>query len=216
MDDRFMNPEALTQAILARTSGSPCQRFHMLACDYVDGELDEAQRSLLRRHMDHCVDCSALVRALTESQTVLPTLDQMDPGPWFTQRVLRNTSQRPIPRSFDARAVWRKLMHRPRIALETAYLGAVAGMMGMYAPVPWHSLRPPALVQALSLKAPAQRVMGQVIQAEQRTSASLHRTFLPRVDAPPSAGFWQRASARVRGWLEWLRKVLKPSKPANP
>ncbi|HET6329235.1 MAG TPA: zf-HC2 domain-containing protein [Holophagaceae bacterium] len=216
MDESFVNPEALTQAILARTSGSPCQRLRALACDFVDGELDGAQEDLVRGHAEHCAACAALVKALAESKAVLPALAEVDPGPWFMQRVLRSTSMRAVEPGFDARAAWRKLMHRPRIALEAAYLGAVAGMMGMYAPVPWRSLELPALVQTVPLKAPAQRVMGQVIQAEQRTSASLRRVFLPRVEASPSANLWQRVSARVRSWLQRLEKVLKPSNAANP
>src|SRR5690348_7617219 len=107
MDESFMNSETLTQAILARTSGSPCERLHALACDFVDGELGEAQGSLLRGHMDHCAACAALVKALAESAAVLPALAEVDPGPWFTQKVLRSTSMRPIEPGFVARAAWR-------------------------------------------------------------------------------------------------------------
>ncbi|HXC15949.1 MAG TPA: hypothetical protein VNV60_00765 [Holophagaceae bacterium] len=207
-----MNSEALTQAILARTSGSPCERLHALACDLVDGGLDGAQEDLARGHAEHCAACAALMKALAESKAVLPALAEVDPGPWFTQRVLRSTSMRPLESGFDARAAWRRLMHRPRIALEAAYLGAVAGMMGMYAPVPWRSLELPALVQTVPIKAPVHRVMGRVIQAEQRATASLQRVFTPRVEAPPD-GLWHRLSARVRGWLQRFEKA---SKPANP
>ena len=212
MDEPFMNSEALTQAILARTSGSPCERLHELACDFVDGELGEAQGSLLLGHMAHCAACAALVRALAESKTVLPALAEVDPGPWFTQRVLRSTSMRPAGTGFDARAAWRKLMHRPRIALEAAYLGAVAGMVGMQVPVPWRSLEPPAVVRVLSLKTPAERVIGQVMEAGEHATAPLRRVFTPPAKAA-SDGFWHRLSVRLRGWLQRVQKFPKPANP---
>ncbi len=212
MDERSLDPEALTQAILARTSGAPCRRARALACDFVDGGLDGAQADLLRGHLAHCAACSALVRALAESGRLLPTLAEADPGPWFTQRVLRSTSRRSAGHGPDVRAAWRKLLHRPRIALETAYLGAVAGMMGLYAPVPWHSLVPPAQVWTVPLQASAQRAAGAVVRVEQYTAASLRRTFLPLREASP-AGLWQRAVAKVRGWLKRLEAALKPANP---
>ena len=213
MDESFMNSELLTQAILARTSGSPCERLHALACDFVDGALEEAQGSLLRGHMDHCAACAGLVRALVESKAVLPAMAEVDPGPWFTQRVLRTTSWRPAGQGFDARAAWRRLLHRPRIALETAYLGAAMGLIGLHAPVPWHSLRPPALIQTLPLKAPAERMAGSLIQAEQRTAAALRDALHPDAEASFAAGLWRRASFKVRGWFQNREKA---SNPANP
>ena len=210
MDESWMNAEALTQAILARTSGSPCERLHTLACDFVDGALDEARSGLLRGHMDHCASCAALVRALAESSAVLPAMADVDPGPWFTQRVLRTTSRRPLERGFDARALWRKLLHRPRIALETAYLGAALGVVGLQAPVPWHSLRAPAVVRNLAV--PAQRVVGDVVQGGQRTAASLRRIFPARAEGIPSS-LWQRATAKVRAWIRTVRKTPQPANP---
>ena len=212
MDERSMDPEALTQAILARTSGAPCRRVHTLACDFVDGGLDGVQADLLRGHLAGCAECSALVRALAESGRLLPALAEADPGPWFTQRVLGSTSRRPVARGPDARAAWRRLLHRPRIALEAAYLGAAAGVMGLYAPVPWHSLVPAAQVWTVPLHGPAQRLTGAVVRAEQHTAASLRRTFLPLRETSP-AGLWRRAVAKVRGWLERLEMALKPANP---
>ncbi|HEX9008758.1 MAG TPA: zf-HC2 domain-containing protein, partial [Holophagaceae bacterium] len=212
MDERSLDPEALTQAILARTSGAPCRRARALACDFVDGGLDGAQADLLRGHLAHCTACSALVRILAESGKLLPALAEADPGPWFTQRVLRSTSRRPAARGTDARTAWRRLLHRPRIALEAAYLGAVAGMMGLYAPVPWHRLVPPAQVWTAPLQGPAQRLTRVVVRTERHTAAALRRTFLPLRETAP-AGLWRRAVAKVRGWLKRLEAALKPANP---
>lgn len=225
-----LDPEAaadLTQAILARTSGSPCQRLQALACDFVDGLLDEGQGSLLRGHMDQCTACAALVAALANAGELLPTMAEVDPGPWFTQRVMRATVYAPRRPAFDLPTAWVKLMHRPRIALEAAYLGAAAGLMGAYLPVPLPTLalRIPALVQPL--RASAQRVAGQILEAEQRTQASLTRTVLPGITpdrAAPSLTLWQRGTGQVWAWWKGLWKALspsakaeeKPSKAANP
>lgn len=248
MDETFMNPQQpplgpeasldLTKAILAHTSGSPCQRLQTLACEYVDGELDQGQASLVRAHLEHCHACSALVTALTEMKRVLPTLAQVDPGPWFTQRILRATLHAPRRDSaFNLRAAWFKLLHRPRIALEIAYLGAAAGMMGLYLP---HPTLPeagslPAIVRTLSpqhlvqpLLAPAKRVAGAVMQAEKRTSTALKGAFLPKegleIQAASGQSRWQLMSYKVLTWLKRAAGSLhssakaeeKSSKPANP
>lgn len=217
-------PLDLTRAILARTSGDPCQRLQHLACDFVDGHLDAGQAGLARLHLGHCEACSALVAALATLQATLPTLAQAEPGPWFTQRVLRATRQAPdqrtsAPRPANPGDLWRQLMRRPRIALEAAYLGAAAGLMGIHLPlpVPDLDLRVPALVQPLG--ASAQRVasrLEQVAQAERRTAQSLQEGLRPLVEpglAPLRRGnLWQRLIATIRTRVRALRG-LPPTPP---
>ncbi|NWJ40090.1 MAG: zf-HC2 domain-containing protein [Geothrix sp.] len=213
--DPGASPE-LTRAILARTSGDPCHRLQSLACDFVDGTLEAGQASLVRLHLGHCEACSALVEALTSLRTDLPAMTEVDPGPWFTQAVLRATRHQPIRRSADLRGLWWRLMHRPRISLETAYLGAAAGLMGTYLPLPALAPRVPALVQPLGDS--ALRVAGQVAQAERRTSASLQRSLRPIVSprpAPrPRGSLWQRLSSWIRTRLQVFRRTPPP--PPSP
>lgn len=211
----------LTQAILARTSGNPCRRLQDLACDFVDGTLEAGQASLVHLHLGHCKACSALVEALASLQADLPAMAQVDPGPWFTQAVLRATRHQPLEKSVDLRGLWWRLMHRPRIALEAAYLGAAAGLMGIYLPMPVP--RVPALVQPLGDS--ALRVADQVAQAERRTSASLQRSLRPIVSPRPApaskGGLWRRLSSWTRTRLQVFRRpppspeAPKPP-PANP
>lgn len=211
--DPGASPE-LTRAILARTSGDPCHRLQSLACDFVDGALEAEQASLVRLHLGHCGACAALVEALASLQTDLPALAQVDPGPWFTQAVLRATRHQPIRRGADLRDLWWRLMHRPRIALEAAYLGAAAGLMGVYLPLPAPQV--PALVQPLGDS--ALRVAGQVAQAERRTSASLQRSLRsivsPRSAPLPRGSLWQRLSSWTRTRLQAFRKA--PAPPPSP
>ena len=220
------SPE-LTRTILARTSGDPCHRLQSLACDFVDGALEAEQASLVRLHLGHCAACSALVGALASLQADLPSMAQADPGPGFTQAVLRATRRQPPRREADPRDLWRKLMHRPRIALEAAYLGAAAGLVGIYlpTPIPDLALRVPALVQPLGDS--ALRVAEQLTQAERRTSASLQRSFQPavttRLDSLTNGSLWRRVSARIGTWLQVFRRAPAPPgpeakkpPPANP
>jgi anti-sigma factor RsiW len=216
VNDAFLPPEAaldLTRAILARTSGSPCRRLRDLACAFVDGGLESGSESLVRAHLETCPGCAALVSALAASQRVLPRLAHLDPGPWFTQRVLRATvHQRAQP------STWWKLMHRPRIALEAAYLGATAGLLGLSLPLPSTGLaaKVPALVQPLG--ASVQRVAGQVVQAEQRSARSLQQGLLPKAllaKAPEGSGsLWQRLSTQLKVSLRRFHKAPQP--PARP
>jgi len=211
--DPGASPE-LTQAILARTSGDPCHRLQSLACDFVDGTLEAGQASLVRLHLGHCGACATLVEALASLQTDLPALAQVDPGPWFTQAVLRATRHQPIRQGADLRDLWWRLMHRPRIALEAAYLGAAAGLMGVYLPLP--ATQVPALVQPLGDS--ALRVAGQVALAERRTSASLQRSLRsivsPRSAPMPRGSLWQRLSSWTRTRLQAFRKA--PAPPLSP
>ncbi|HJV48074.1 MAG TPA: zf-HC2 domain-containing protein [Geothrix sp.] len=219
----------LTRAILARTSGSACERLQSLACAYVDGELEADQTTLVDAHLDHCPACAALVEVLAQTQALLPGMAELDPGPWFTQRVLRATVHQPPRPDFDLGRAWSQLMHRPRIALEAAYLGAAASLMGLYLPLPTSSLttKVPALVQPLiqPLGASAQRIAGRVIQVEQRTTAALQQGRPPLASLQQTAqgakGLWQRWRARFKARLQAFhqapsRPVEKKAPPANP
>ncbi|HJW31976.1 MAG TPA: zf-HC2 domain-containing protein [Holophagaceae bacterium] len=217
----------LTRAILARTSGSPCARVQELGCEYVDGELEATQARLVRAHLDHCPGCAQWMTALSRATALLPRLAEVDPGPWFTARVMRATVHAPR-RASKWRATWLQLLHRPRIALEAAYVGTAMSLMGLALPLPVSLPSPRTLAQTLSpepfvapLKAPAQRVLGQIVVAEQRTLASVQRGLKLGVatskgEAP--AGLWQRASQRVRGWLRQVRGAPqdKVPNPTNP
>ncbi|HCZ32498.1 MAG TPA: hypothetical protein DHV93_02930 [Holophagaceae bacterium] len=212
-----MSPE-LTRAILTRTSGDPCHRLQSLACDFVDGTLEAEQASLVRLHLGHCGACSALVGALAGLQTDLSAMAQVDPGPWFTQAVLRATRHLPIRQGADLREFWWRLMHRPRIALEAAYLGAAAGLMGIYLPmpVPDLALRIPALVQPLGDS--ALRVAEQMAQAERRTTTTLQRSLRPvakpRLDSLRRGNLWPRVSSWIKARLPFFLRT--PPSPPSP
>ncbi|HTL97845.1 MAG TPA: zf-HC2 domain-containing protein [Holophagaceae bacterium] len=210
MEDRFKRPADadLTEAILARTSGSPCARMRELACDFADGALDAERRMLAQAHLDHCPGCAALVAALGASAAVLPRFAEADPGPWFTQQVLRATVWAPRPAS-RARAWWGKLMRRPRIALEAAYLGTLAGFAGF-------SLPPASLAKAWRVPAAVQPLAASarnLLHAEQRTAQAVAGIFVSPQGRPP--GVVQRFLAKLRAWLGGGEPAEAPPRPSH-
>lgn len=187
---RLPDDPDLTRAILGRTSGSPCARLRHLACDLVDGALAPDEAALAQGHLDHCPACSALVSALRASASLLPTLAEADPGPGFTARALRATSLLPVP----APSGWARLLQRPRIALELAYLAAAAGILAFHSPAARlvEAWRTPPVSGPLAASA------GNLAQAERRTVQAVAGLFIaPEGQAPRPA---QRLLASVRTW----------------
>jgi hypothetical protein len=125
--------EDLTNGILETTSGSPCARAESLLCDWVDGMLADGERELLALHLDHCAGCAELSASLMTLRVDLPAMAEIEPDPCFVRDVLDATSRRrpggvAEPALAAARLIdsWgRRLLSRPRLALELAYSGAM-------------------------------------------------------------------------------------------
>ena len=210
MDEPRFDPDdpALLREILARTSGSPCRRLEALACDLVDGILTPAQASLAQGHLDHCPACRAMVASLRELQDVLPTLALLEPDAAFAPEVLQETCL--VLPTF--RTTWLHLMRRPRICLETAYLGTVAGLLMWNAPLP--VLHPAALVARLG--PPLEHMGPRLAQASPRLEAvrpqlhhaaawarALEQRAIQTVarETRQARSFWDRVLTALRGWL---------------
>ncbi len=201
MVDPFLPPDdSLTRAILARTSGSPCARLRELACDFVDGELAPDLQALAQAHLDHCEGCAALVAALRASAPVLSRMAELDPGPAFTTQVMAATIRRPLP--LVRPGAWTRLMGRPRIALELAYLGVAASLLLVHLSASGlgQSWRLPARVQPISAS------VRSVAAAEVRTARALGRAVPSRVREWP---LWRQTCTRVRAWF------TRDAEPAN-
>ena len=121
----------LTRAILARTSGAAaCERAGEQLGSLLDGDLEPGRAALLEGHLAHCGTCAARVAVLRRARADLRIFAVLDPGPWFAARVLR--ACRPAP----GRGWLGRLLHRPRIALEAAYVGAALGLLAFHLPLP--------------------------------------------------------------------------------
>lgn len=134
--DPFSMPD-LTAAILARTSGPACGRFHDLACDLADGLLTGDDLALAEGHLAHCPACRALVSGLREAALVLPAFAQAAPGEAFTASVLAQTRRLCLVQPPDCLVEgWTRFVRRPRAALESAYLATAAGLILTQIPLP--------------------------------------------------------------------------------
>jgi predicted anti-sigma-YlaC factor YlaD len=121
------NDPGLADAILARTSGTACESAGSRLCDRVDGHLDPFDAELVDAHLYHCHECGALARVLRALHDDLPGLASIDPGPGFVDAVVARTSRRPrrVAPATRWASVVSRLLDRPRIALEGAFVAAV-------------------------------------------------------------------------------------------
>ena len=129
-------------------------------------------------HLDSCGECGTFARALRAGEQAwldedaaafrdgvlartseadalaseLRDLAEMDPGPGFTGRVLRRTSQRPAVDRWRAHsaAAWRALVSRPRFAWEAAYVVTLVLVLAVGNPLSaweWGSQKVTAIAQ---------------------------------------------------------------------
>jgi anti-sigma factor RsiW len=126
----------LALSILRRTSGPVCRGAERRLCDWVDGNLGADDQEIIALHMTHCPDCSALAAALTELKETLPGMATLEPDIHFTADVLQATvgwrsRARGAQGFVRLREWWSRLICRPRIAWEAAYVGALLVMLAL-------------------------------------------------------------------------------------
>ena len=129
-EERSLEPPAgFVETVLSGTTGSVCGTARERLCDHVDDELEPFDDELVRCHLSGCDECSALARCLSRLSAELPLLAELEPDPAFVGDVLQKTLPAHAPPArWAARmtAGWRRLVQRPRFALEGAYVGAFA------------------------------------------------------------------------------------------
>ncbi len=126
--------------VMARTSGSPCERACGQLPDLADGLLEELDRQLVQAHLEHCTGCRSVAVVLGWVQPLLPEMAELDPGPAFTQAVVVRTTGALHPLAHAARRGetvgplgvidrvgrwWQEQIFRPRFAMEVAYVATV-------------------------------------------------------------------------------------------
>ena len=122
-------PGDLTDAVLSRTSGPPCERARACLGDLLDDTLDPVDRQLVEAHLRHCDGCAALAAAAARLRDELPALAELPPPPpELAEAVLARTRGR-IARRPSAAGRWRDavrgLFARPRIAWEAGCVAAL-------------------------------------------------------------------------------------------
>ncbi|HVQ35093.1 MAG TPA: zf-HC2 domain-containing protein [Candidatus Bathyarchaeia archaeon] len=108
------------ERVLAATSGPACPSAENRFVSFVDGELDPVDRELVTAHVAGCRPCREELVQVRALLAELPRIAEVVPDRAFVGDVLRRTAA--SPRWAET---WRRLMLRPRFALELAYVGAV-------------------------------------------------------------------------------------------
>jgi len=126
--------------VMARTSGSPCERACSQLPNLADGVLEDMDRQLVQAHLEHCTSCRSVAVVLGWVQPMLTDMAVLDPGPAFTQSVVARTSGAVHPLAKAARRGetvgplgvidrvgrwWQEQFFRPRFAMEFAYVATV-------------------------------------------------------------------------------------------
>lgn len=112
-------------AVVARTSGSPCESAAASLPARVDGTLEVEEHALVAGHLASCAECAELLAVLEAVGRELPSLAQVLPDARFVEDVLKRT----LPVNVQLRRwwgrAWPKWLHRPRFASELAYIGSL-------------------------------------------------------------------------------------------
>jgi anti-sigma factor RsiW len=186
-------PGGLAEAILRRTSGSPCESARGRLCGYVDGESEPVDRELVRLHLDGCGDCAAMVGALARLAEDLPALARVEPDDRFVSELLgRTTGRLRRVERWAARlaAGWGEMLRRPRFAWEAAYVATFVVALAFTTPgsplagVPRTALELAETRPVAELREPVARLESRVSEenarfwrvAHERTTQTLGQT----------------------------------------
>lgn len=182
------DPE-LTAAILRRTAGSVCASARDRLCDWIDATLDPLEAGWVGGHLERCAECAALAHVLSSMRAELPRLAEVDPDPGFVAAVLARTSLKPRPEPLVERwtTAMRRLLDRPRIALEGAFVAAMIVVL------------PFGAIQGRGEAAPAE-ALGAIRHASGTASANLN--ILARDAWATTRGFVAEHAAGIAASLE--------------
>jgi hypothetical protein len=136
-DDRTRN-EDFVRDVLSRTSGSGCDRACEQLTDLMDGTLAGMDRELVQAHLEHCDPCRSVAVTFGWLEPLLPQMAEIDPGPAFTARVVKETTRRESyrkPAHADPSGPaglmdrvgrwWESQILRPMFAAQVAYVATV-------------------------------------------------------------------------------------------
>jgi predicted anti-sigma-YlaC factor YlaD len=231
--------EALSEAIVARTSGSGCAAARDRLCDYVDGAMALFDRDLVDGHLAHCPACAGIATALVETTSLLPSFAALPPRASLVRDVLAATSLRPVRPTVGERvSAWlTRAAERPRFSIEVAYVLTVLLLVVLGNPVDAFKeasvrVQPRVTVMAKAMSGPFVHLR----DAGEATLTHVERTVAPKADPAGSMAqgrallwqWWQTyVDAPVRSILsrasEWttrleyaLRKAMSASKSEPP
>lgn len=127
--DEELSTPSLVEGVLERTIGSACAQARNLLPAQVDRDLTATDQELVALHLSSCATCSRLATTLSMLKRELPSLAEVPLDARFTREVLAATL---APRARLQRwwlSRWSAWVHRPRFAMEAAYIGLLVIML---------------------------------------------------------------------------------------
>ena len=116
---------SFVKRVLAETSGPACPSAEERFVAFVDGDLDPADRALVAAHAARCPACRAELSRVRALIADLPRIAEAPTDEDFVADVLSRTTGRALPTHASWADTWRRLVHRPRFALEMAYVATL-------------------------------------------------------------------------------------------
>jgi hypothetical protein len=195
--------------VMAATGGTPCDRARVLLASSRDAALNATDADLLASHAARCTECRIFAATLAAITDALPTLAEWDPGPGFAAAVLARTSLRPADATWGDRwrAVWQRLVQRPRFAWETAYVVTLCWLLIFGHPInalDWTTARVSAVARE-TVPARVRVVQTQVVSWRERASADVDRAV--SLVASGRASVENTASAAQRQATAWWTRL---------
>jgi predicted anti-sigma-YlaC factor YlaD len=200
--------EALSQAIVARTSGSGCAAARDRLCDYVDGALASFDRDLVDGHLTHCPACAELTAVLSETTSLLPSFATLAPRASLVREVLDATSRRPVRPTVGQRvSAW--LTHaaeRPRFSIEVAYVLTVLLLVVLGNPV--DAFKEASVRVQPRVNDAARAVSGPLVHLRAKGEETL--TSVEHAIGPKAESASTMAQGRAVLWQWWQTYVDAP------
>ncbi|MEW5981369.1 MAG: hypothetical protein AB1806_03245 [Acidobacteriota bacterium] len=201
--------EGLTAGVLGRTSGGACRRARELMAGRPETPLPDLDEALVAGHLAHCAACAEMSSVLEFARAGLPHLAVLDPGPGFAEGVIARTSRRSRRTTLAERwhRIQRRLVKRPRLAWEVAYVATICWLVFFGPPVAaleWTSTTVAAVAREhvpSTLDA-----VGQTI-GEWRTAVGSELGTASAVVERHRGSWSESVAIALQAGIEWARKT---------
>jgi hypothetical protein len=203
LDELVGASEDLVGGILSASGIDPCGRARLLLVDLEPASLGVLE-PLLEMHVRSCAACGALHRALIAMRQDLPALAELEPDAEFLADVMAVTVD--VPRWRDR---WQRLLARPRLALEGAYVGTLILALTFVTPAAAITEIPGRVLQGLRSDSEARRTLAEGWEALTRAGIEGWEAMADRFETyADSAPSLSEARATVEAEISTWRSEL--------
>jgi hypothetical protein len=158
--------------------------------EYLDGELEAEEKAYVEEHLASCEDCSATLAELTKTLQYMGDLDEVEPPPWFAEKVMQRVREEAEKESF-----FRKLFYPLHIKLPVEAVALV--LVAVVAYFAFDAMRPGVVMKATVPTEEEVRVQSfegadeKTFHAEREVEEKPF-TPTPQVKEPEDESLWER------------------------